>query len=440
MLTQSQRIETSKKVVSIPKENETALTTKDLISTVELPKAIDVDNANKSIIDIRKPLIDGYQSELQMLDGNGRTQLIEQDYLNASNRILGNFFFYNQLNAPTPSNPDGIWKSLQPFLLGYGIGKNYNETFTPVQKEQDLIDAFDSAVTAFELLHPMERSTGQIPTANPSPPPATIIATYPAAQTGLANIVTAIDNYLAFITNQSSVILTSDFNLTRQTQSISAKNYIDNTVIPAFNLWLSYNNFNTAHGQTTSAGFYAFNTALLAPTKGNPIQLDILKNVVLDRKNFIDNTRLPQLNTYLGSVSQDLTTGEILSQSGLYGERASAIVMRLGVMGGSLSKIVGLESALKVQDAVANTNQVALNGYELLIRVQKLKAPANNTNIIHVPNASVFSAGDSVFVCGDGQAELSGTVIAVIGTRIDLDFQVPQKYTPQNNSRIYKLT
>ena len=440
MLTQQQRIETSKKVVSIPKENETALTTKDLISTIELPKAMDVDNANKSIIDIRKPLIDGYQSELQMLDGNGRTRLVEQDYLNASNRTLGNFFFYNQLTVPTPSNPDGIWKNLQPFLLGYGVGKNYNEVFTPVQKEQDLIDAFNSAVNAFELLHPMERSTGQIPTTSPSVPPTTIIATYPAAQTGLANIVTAINNYLNFVTTQSGAILTSDFVLTRQVQSLSAKTYIDNTVVPAFNLWLSYNDFNTAHGQTTSAGFYAFNTALLAPTKGNPIQLDILKNVILDRKNFIDNTRIPQLNSYLGSVSQDLNNGEITSKSGLYGERASAIVMRLGVMGGSLSKIVGLESALKVQDAIVNTNQVALNGYELLIKVQKLKAPANNTSTVHVSNASVFSVGDSVFVCGDGQTELLGTVVSVSGTRIDLDFQVPQKYTPQNNSRIYKLT
>jgi hypothetical protein len=438
MLTQSQRIEVSKKIVSIPLENQNAQNTKDLLLNVEKPKAIEADDANKSIIDQRTPAINGYQSELQMLDGNGRTQIVEQDYQDASQRKLGNYFYYNKQDTPTPSNPDGIWKNLLPFLLGYGIGKDYNEGYNPVQKEQDLIDAFNSAVSAFEVFHPMERCTGQNAVTNLTPPPPATIATFPDVQTALTNLTTAVTNYNNFLTSQSSVIYTADSNVTRQTQSVTAKNNIDTIIKPAITLWQSYNNFNTSHGQTTVAGFYGYNTTLLAPTKGNPLQLDVLKAAVSARQTFINSTRIPQLNSYLGSVSQDLSNGEITAKSGLYGERSLAIVMRLGVMGGSLSKIASIDLAAKTQDSVIGGNAISGDGYDLIIKVEKFKAPANNTNIIHVPNASTFSVGDAVFVCGDGQAELSGTVVAVSGTRIDLDFQVPQKYTPQNFSRIYK--
>src|SRR5690606_11789645 len=109
-----------------------------------------------------------------------------------------------------------------------------------------------------------------------------------------------------------------DFDLSRQIQAVAAKNYIDNTIRPAIAAWLGYNDFNTAHGQTTEAGFYGYNTALLQPAKGNPIQLDILKQFVVDRKDFVDNTRIPQPILHLGDISQDVNSGEILSYSGLY--------------------------------------------------------------------------------------------------------------------------
>lgn len=439
MLTQQQRIELSKKIVSIPKQIQAAQLAQQQITTIEIPKAIDLDNGNKQIVEQRKPSIDGYQAELQMLDGNGRTVLVEQDFIDASERKLGNLFFYNRQDTPTPSNPDGTWKNLLPFLLGAGIGRNYQESFNPVQKEQDLIDLFNSAVASFELLHPMERSTGQRAITNPTPPPADLIQTYPAAQTGLASITSAINQYVTFLTTQSGLVYTLDQNVTRQTQSVAAKNYIDNTIKPALELWLTYNDFNTGHGQTTSSGFYAYNTALLQPTKGNPIQLDVLKAAIAARKVFVDSTRIPQLTSYLGTVAQNVSTGEITSQSGLYGERSFGIVLRLNSIGGSLSAIKGLESAVKAQQNIIDSGNLAQQGYNLLIKVGALIAPASNNGIIHIKNASDFSAGDSVFVCGDGQAELSGTVTAVSGTRIDLDFSVPQKYAPSNNSRIYKL-
>jgi hypothetical protein len=439
-LTQPQRIEISKKVISIPKEIETANTAKSILVDKELPKAVNLDNGNKSIIDQRKPVIDGYQAELSMLDGNGRSVLTEQNYVDAANRVIGNFFFYNQLSVSTPSVPTGQWIYLNPLLLGFGIGKNYDEVFPVVQKEQDLINAFNSSVAAFEAFHPMERCTGQNAIENPTPPPADLIDEYPDVQDALSSLVLAVNSYNSFLTSQSSAIYTSDYDLSRQIQATSAKNYINNTIKPEINTWLGYNNFNNAHGQITEAGFYAYDTSLLQPTKGNPIQLNILKQAIVNRKTFIDTIRIPQLTLHLGSVVQNINTGEIISQSGLYGERMTAIIMRINSIIGSLTKVEAIKRGLGAQNNIIEANEISSTGYDLLITVSKFKAPASNTNVIHVQDTSGFSVGDSVFVCGDNQSELSGTVIAVNGTRIDLDFQVPQKYTALNSSRIYKVT
>jgi len=439
MLTQQQRIEISKKIISIPQEIQTAQKTKLILQTVEIPKAVSIDQGNKVILDLREPIINGYQSELTNLDGNGRTQIIEQNYIDASERKLGNLFFYNQIGVATPSNPDGIWKNLIPFFLGYGIGKNYQEVYSVEQKEQDFIDAFNAAVIAFEIFHPMERSTGQQATVNPSPPPADLIAAYDDVEDALVDLVLAVQAYDSFLSTMSSNVFISDFDLIRQTQSIAAKNYIDNTIRPAIALWLSYNDFNTAHGQVTSFGFYNYDTSLLQPTKGNPIQLDVLKDIVSNRNTYIDNTRKPELISYLGNVSQDISNGEITAQSGLYGGRALGIVIRINTIGGSLTKINGLNNALKAQDNIINAGELSQDGYDLLIKVSKFKAPASNSKTVHVKDSSLFSIGDSVYVCADGQEELFGSVANVSGTRVDLTFNVPQKYTTVNNARLYKL-
>jgi hypothetical protein len=441
-LTQQQRIEISKKVISISKEIKTAQSAKATLANTELPRAIDIDSANKSIIDLRKPVIDGYQAELSMLDGNGRTVLVEKDYVDAANRTVGNYFFYNQLSVPTTSAPTGQWINLDPLLLGFGIGKNYNEVFNIAQKEQDLINAFNAAVAALEAFHPMERCTGQkaITSSTPPAPPSDMVVTYPEAQSALATLNSAVDNYNSFLISQSNIIYTSDFVLSRQMQANNAKNYIENIIKPAVSLWLGYNNFNTAHGQTTVSGFYGYDTALLQPTRGNPIQLNILKQAIIDRKSFVDNTRIPQLVSHLGSVSQDVDAGKLLSYSGLYGERALAISMRLNSMTGSLSRVESIKRGFNAQENTIQASEIASVGYDLLIKVSKFKAPANDTNVIHVHDTSSFVGGDLVFVCGDGQAEISGTIISVEGTRVDLDVKIPRKYTALNNSRIYKTT
>jgi hypothetical protein len=114
-------------------------------------------------------------------------------------------------------------------------------------------------------------------------------------------------------------------------------------------------------------------------------------------------------------------------------------VLRLNTIGGSLANIEGLKKAIQAQDNIIQSGNLSSQAYDLALKASKFIAPANGTKSIHVENSGIFSVGDSVFVCADEQAELSGTIVQIAGTRIDLDFEVPQKYTALNNSRLYKV-
>src|ERR1019366_2784570 len=107
-----------------------------------------LDQANRNLFDPSNLLINGYQAELQLLDGNGRTQILESDIVNSASHILGNVFFPNNQSISIPDLiPFGnVWSKLNPFALGYGIGKNYIEAYTPVTKEGDLIAAVNAAI------------------------------------------------------------------------------------------------------------------------------------------------------------------------------------------------------------------------------------------------------------------------------------------------------
>src|SRR6266403_3899901 len=95
-----------------------------------------LDTDNKNLFDPGNAFINGYQSELQLLDGNGRTQVAEQDIIDAGNHKLRNVFFPNDTTITIPDLvPFGnVWSKLNPFALGYGIGKNYVEAYAPVTK------------------------------------------------------------------------------------------------------------------------------------------------------------------------------------------------------------------------------------------------------------------------------------------------------------------
>jgi hypothetical protein len=111
-LLQDERIEISKKIVSIPAENASALDSKGKLQEAKT-KTQSQDNANKSFSDVKTALINSYQSELKRIDGNDRTEIVEQDFTDSAINKVGNFFFPNQQNIPTPSLSDGIWKQFK---------------------------------------------------------------------------------------------------------------------------------------------------------------------------------------------------------------------------------------------------------------------------------------------------------------------------------------
>src|SRR5690606_37345616 len=107
--------------------------------------------------------INAYQNEIKLLDGNDRTELLEQDIIDSANRTKQNFFFPNDNQVPTPSIPDGIWKFLTPFSNSKAIGLNYSEAFpSVVTKEQDKIDTSNGIIAIIEGIQDATRCTGLV--------------------------------------------------------------------------------------------------------------------------------------------------------------------------------------------------------------------------------------------------------------------------------------
>ena len=160
-LSQADRISLSKKVTDIPRQDATADQIKDVLEESK-QKAIAEDTANKNLMDAKTALANPYQKELTSYDANERTELVEQDMVEGSEKKFQNFFFPNDLQTPLPSTPDGIWKNFPPSGYSKAIGKNYLEVFPSiVTKEQDKIDAINLAIVDVEALADGVRSSGQ---------------------------------------------------------------------------------------------------------------------------------------------------------------------------------------------------------------------------------------------------------------------------------------
>jgi hypothetical protein len=208
--------------------------------------------------------------------------------------------------------------------------------------------------------------------------------------------------------------------------------------LPALNLWLSYSDFNTSHGQTTCAGFNGYDSGLLAPTKLHSAQLNALQLALTNRLSFID-TRISQLNTVLGTIVQNLSDGSITSSSGLYGERYSFMNLRLNTLGGSLIQLNSLNNSSSAQDQIVANLRNTQAVYATVIKASAFAASANNTNTINIKDIGVFSPGDTVYVVSATQPEILRAVKSVNGKAITLNDSVSQKYLNTDSARIYKV-
>ena len=459
-LSQDDRIAISKKIIDIPKQNAQADNIQAQLDPAKA-KAEKEDLSNKSLMDDITPLVNAYQTELQRYDGNGRTQLLEQDLQDSVDKVLQNPFFPNDPNTPLPSVPDGVWKNFTSFSGNKAIGKTYLETFTSVTREQDLIDAVTAAIAVVEGFVDATRSSGDecneggscsMPqydnetdctnnggTWTPGPDIISPSAAMSAAGTDLINAIAAWETFL----NGTDAVIpdnVTDPDATRQTQNTAAKDDIANA-ISIIDTWQALQDYDTTTSTPSDCpSFNSFAASNFDPSKFRATELAPIQSEITARQTFI-TSRISQLlsDTYLGGVTQDLNSGEITAATGFYGRRFRIIETRLNLMGGSLSKLKGFDSAQKAQDELKNSNANAELAYGSILVASAFRAPSVGTGTIHVLDGSGFSPGDSVFVVADDQDEISATINSINGNTIFLDTLIPKKYRQDAGARLYKV-
>lgn len=441
-LTSDQRIEISKKIVSIPLENASALDSKSKLQELKV-KTQSQDDGNKSFSDAKTVFINGYQNEVKRIDGNDRTEITEQDFNDSAVNKIGNFFFPNQQSVPTPSLSDGVWKQFVPFAKTKAVGKFYNEAYQTIQKEGDIITLIQGYNTSMDAFTGIQRTTGQSCTAggvNPSPPPPNLpdsIISNPTIQALSTNIITQVNNWKTFLTTSLPFVVITDPDVVKQAQNNASIADINNS-IAVIDAWLAIATFSTGHGQTTCAGFNAYNPFLLPIAKYRTDAFNTLKNEITARLAFI-TTRIVELNTNLGSVTQNNTDGSITALSGLYGERFPFINLRLNLMSGSLKKLEGLKLGQRAQDESVNFNALALAAYGAIMFTTTLAAPSTGGDKIHLKDASGLGIGNSIYLVANEQSEIALTILAKTGNMIQVSQEISQKYRTDNLSRVYKI-
>lgn len=465
-LTQAERISISKKIVSIPRENANADNTSAQLE-IEKAKLQLEDNGNKKLMDDITPLINAYQQEFTLLDGNVRLELAEQNMIDSANKILQNYFNPNDPQTSLPNVPDGIWKNFTPFSGNIAIGKQYTEIYSTTTKEQDIIDAIDTIISAIDAGNTLiNKTTGQeaiegtvgfcTPTATPdteaqctieggdwTPSSPDLIQNKADLQTAMTNLQTEVQNWETHLNNEKTEIQTADgldTDSARNTANATAISDIDNA-ISIIDTWQATLDFYTAHGATTYAQFIALDPGTFPATKLATTDFQALKDELTARTTFV-TTRSAELvsDTYLGAIDQDFAgSGNIVTATGLFGRRFRIIDMRLNLMAGSLNKLKGLEKGQAAQEELKSSNDSATIALLSVISASAFRAPASNTKTIHVLDGSLFSVSDSVYVVANTQEEISATILGISTNAIFLDVKVPKKYRQNDGARLYKV-
>lgn len=458
-LSQQDRIAISKKIVSIPDQNAGADTTKGELEKARI-EAEKKDEGNKSIQNDIELYLNQYQLEVELLDGNKREVLTEQDMINSANRTEANFLFPNTTQTPLPSIPDGVWKNFVPFSGTKAIGKKYLEDYTIIRKEQDIINEIKAEISTIESFPEVERSSGQScetvdqGSCNPDGGETTQqecidnggvwtpffvgVRGDSALVSNFNTLKSLIDEWRAFLLNQRSKIVTNDKDATKQSQNDQAKKNIDDTVA-AIDAWKEIQDFDTSSGVPDECTFfYNRNKDDFDASKLRPYELNPFKDEINARESF-SQTRKNQVLTNLGNVNQDLASGSVKGGQGLYFERFRLIDQRLNIMNGSLSQKLAAQRGKDAQDKLKESNGLAEDAYGGVMYASKLKAPASNTGTVHVLDGSGFKAGNTVYVVAEKQSELTGKVVKVEGNTLFLDFNVSEKYSQNNIARVYKV-
>jgi len=469
-LSKEDRISISKQIIGIPQANANADNT---IAQIEGAKvaAEEADASNKSLMDNATVLVDPYQTELTLLDGNVRSNLTEQMIIDSANHVFQSFFFPNDPATLLPSVPDGAWKSFPPFAGSAAIGKEYTETYPTTAKEQDKIDvitpiiaSLDANNTETQITTGQECIEGDLDAgtcAGDTPPGATDEATcllnggtwtsiptddeiIPKADThsDIASLKSAIADFETHLNSEKTALLIADGideNAGRNTTNGNALTSLD-AMLTVITDWNLLPDFYTGHTATDCPEFLALDPSTFPPTKLASAEFTILKNEITTRTSY-QSVRLAELvsATYLGSIQQDLATGAIVAADGFYGNRFRVIDMRINLMAGSLTKVLGLTSAQDSQGETKDSNASAEALLTSVVSASGLRAPASGTPTIHVLDGSLFSIGDVAYVIAESQEEIPVNIANIQDNTVFLDVNIPKKYRETEGARLYKV-
>jgi len=376
-LNKQDRIELSAKMAGAAEEKSAVDKTIEIVDQAKL-KAEAKDSPNKKLVDEKTALINPYQNELKLLDGTVRTELTESVLLDSAKRVLGNSFFPNKPNAPLPSIPGGVWLNFSPFSRTHAIGKTSLEVYesTGNRGEQIILTDITSKILSIEAKIIATRATGKKGQTTGSCTPAgsgttqsvcianggtwtpgpDVFVSDTDTQGFLSDLKALVQEWENTLNNQKSIINSiSDSNSVRKTQNLAALTDINNS-LTIINNWQAVQDYDTTTPlPSTIASFNALTESYFQQTKMQPTTLQILKNELTARSAYVV-TRKDQLSggNYLGSITQDMSTGSITAIQGLYGERMLFIDMRINAVGGTLSEVVAFSMSKTSQNEIKN--------------------------------------------------------------------------------------
>jgi hypothetical protein len=469
VFTKQDRLEMSLKLVGI--EDEIKLAEKGIVDAT----ANEVDKTNKDepirkLIEDKTSFINPYQSELLLLDGITRSELTEAIMDDAALRIKNNSFFPNDPQTSLPSISDGIWKYFTPFAGNHAIGKTNFEVYpaTGARTEQDIIDDINAEIALIEAEPTPNRATGQ--ECNPggscsgeTPPgsgtdESTCLANggtwTPGADSysadtsvvnALNNLKTLVQEWEDRINAEIALHPATEDDATRVAGNAAAAADASNAT-SIIDTWQAVQDFDTATSLPTGndgagcAAYDAMVEANFVQSKAQSTTLAPLKAELTARSAYII-TRENELigSGYLGSITQNLSTGIITTSDGLYGERMLLLDVRLNAVSGTLTAVKSAALGKDFQNQLKSGAENAESALSLAMYASKAIAPGINTKYLNIKDASGFTAGDRIYVAAIKQEELSGSIVSISGNRLELTFNIPKKYTMSNKTRVYKL-
>jgi hypothetical protein len=332
----------------------------------------------------------------------------------------------------------------------YGVGFNTTGGYAGTKNgEKFYFNAFVTAYNSVLGLPAPRRITGRTCSGD----------VFTFNDTIMLNLLSKVNDFKNFLINLKNILFLSDTETTRKSDTTQHLNVINST-IDGINNWLALDSYYFPNPPTCAD----YNLITDANTKYSTSNLLNLNSLITNKRNYSVNTRISQINSYLGEISQDTTNGYFLDDGnlGLYGGRAYSINGRINSKTGTLTRIKELRGKIVVENNMLRSYYASLSA--VYARLESLNPSNTNlppliyvspifyrngnyTNVI-AKSAQYFNVNDVVFVVG-GVTGLGGDfdyiaskIIRKQGSIIYLDKTIPQIYTIEKYGypRIYKIT